>query len=194
MDNFLQENSFDGAPGGSAGISSVGPGYGTPAGGNVTQTPSSFSASEKGVNHIGNDASGSQHVNPDSMQPPLGPDSASLNNQVNQLFSKKVTPSPDEIMMALQYELNNMVKRDKSIAKQKVLNNLKQDPLYYSRLGMLNIDDEKMMKVNETVKLLDSMIEERSKKKNERTPQSICDIIQTKIKEKQERRYGKQTD
>jgi len=189
MDKFTIENTFDGAPGGAAGISSVGPGYGTPAGGNITQNPSSFSASEKGVNHIGNQPSGSQDLDSDNIQPPLGPDSASIDNQVNQIFSKKITPSPDEILMALQYELNNMVKRDKSIAKQAVLNNLKQDPQYYSRLGMLNIDDEKM-KVKETVKLLDQMIIER-KKQVERTPRSICDIIQEKLKEKQEKRYGK---
>jgi len=192
MDKILQENSFDGAPGGSAGISSVGPGYGTPGGGNVTQNPSSFSAYEKGTNHMNNDASGSQHMNPNSMQPALGPDSASIDNQINQIFKKKITPSPDEIMMGLQYELNNMVKRDKSIAKQKVLNNLKQDPHYYSRLGMLNIDDDKM-KIKETVKLLDSMIIEQAEKFN-RVPQPLCDIIKDKTKEKQERRYGKQTD
>jgi len=189
MGENLKENSFDGAPGGSSGTLSYGTPYGTPGGGNVTQNPNSFSAYEKGTNHMNNDASGSQHVNP-GIQPPLGPDSASLNNQVNQLFTKKVTPSPDEIMMAINYELNNMVKRDKSMAKQKVLNNLKIDPLYYSRLQMLNIDDDKMKLQEETVKLLDKMIIER-KKKLQRTPQSICDIIQEKQKEKQERRYGK---
>lgn len=189
MDKNIQENSFDGAPGGSAGASSVGPGYGTPAGGNVTQNPNHFSAYEKGTNHMNNDASGSQHVNP---QPPIGPDSASIDHQINHIFSKKITPNPDEIMMALQYELNNMTKRDKSLAKQKVLNNLKTDPQYYSRLQMLNIDDDKMQ-VEETVKLLDSMIVKRQNK-FEKPNEAICDLMQIMLKEKREKRYGKPTE
>ena len=70
-------------------------------------------------------------------------------------------------MSALQYELSIMVKKDKAIAKQIVLKNMKDDPHYYSRLNMLNIDDEKM-KVDEGKKdttfsktkvVLDEMIE-----------------------------------
>jgi len=186
MDKNLQENSFDGAPGGTAGASSVGPGWGTPAGGNTTQNPAFFSAYEKGTNHMNNDASGSQHMQP---KPITGPDSKSIDHQVNKLFQKKITPSTDEVMMGLQYELNNMVRRDKSIAKQTVLNNLKKDPTYYSRLGMLNIDDDKM-DIRETVKLLDSMILDRQTR-FKRTSKEICDIIQEKTKEKHERRYGK---
>jgi len=41
--------------------------------------------------------------------------------QVDKLFQKKDTPSPDEVMSALQYELSQMVKKDKHIAKQVVL-------------------------------------------------------------------------
>ena len=54
-------------------------------------------------------------------------------------------------MSALQYELSNMVKKDKTIAKQTVLKNLKTDPHYYSRLNMLNIDDKKMKVDEETL-------------------------------------------
>ena len=71
-------------------------------------------------------------------------------------------------MSALQYELSQMVKKDKAIAKQTVLKNLKTDPHYYSRLNMLNIDDKKM-KVDEstfskTKAVLDEMIAEKQKK------------------------------
>lgn len=79
----------------------------------------------------------------------LQPDDA-FNGEVDQLFQKKITPTPDEIMSALQYELNQMVKKDKHIAKATVLKNLKEDPKYYTRLNMLNIDDDKM-KVDESV-------------------------------------------
>ena len=103
-------------------------------------------------------------------QKPLDPDKQ-LDPKVDQLFQKKQTPSPDEIMSALQYELGNMVKKDKFIAKQTVLKNMKNDPHYYSRLDMLNIDDKKM-KVDEsqnkdtfskTKAVLDEMIESRKK-------------------------------
>jgi hypothetical protein len=74
-------------------------------------------------------------------------------------------------MSALQYELGNMVKKDKMIAKQTVLKNMKTDPHYYSRLDMLNIDDKKMKvteKVNEdtfskTKAVLDEMIANKQK-------------------------------
>ena len=103
-------------------------------------------------------------------QKPLDPEKE-LDPKVDQLFQKKQTPSPDEIMSALQYELGNMVKKDKFIAKQTVLKNMKNDPHYYSRLDMLNIDDKKM-KVDEsenkdtfskTKAVLDEMIESRKK-------------------------------
>jgi hypothetical protein len=98
---------------------------------------------------------------------PLNPDQQ-FDPQVDQLFKgKKQTPSPDEIMSALQYELNNMTKKDKTIAKQQVLKNMKKDPHYYSRLNMLNIDDKKM-KVDEstfskTKAVLDEMIAAKKK-------------------------------
>ena len=98
---------------------------------------------------------------------PLNPDQK-FDPQVDQLFKgKKQTPSPDEIMSALQYELSQMVKKDKAIAKQTVLKNLKTDPHYYSRLNMLNIDDKKM-KVDEstfakTKAVLDEMIAAKKK-------------------------------
>ena len=98
---------------------------------------------------------------------PLNPDQQ-FDPQVDQLFKgKKQTPSPDEIMSALQYELSQMVKKDKAIAKQTVLKNLKTDPHYYSKLNMLNIDD-KNMKVDEstfskTKAVLDEMIAAKKK-------------------------------
>ena len=102
-------------------------------------------------------------------QKPLDPDKQ-LDPQVDQLFKKKQTPSPDELMSALQYELGNMVKKDKLIAKQTVLKNMQNDPHYYSRLDMLNIDDSKMKvdesatdKFSKTKAVLDEMIAARKK-------------------------------
>jgi len=104
-----------------------------------------------------------------------------FNKDVDQMFQKKITPSPDEILSALQYEMNQMVKKDKHIAKANVLNNLKQDPKYYSRLNMLNIDDDKM-KVDEnqiarTKAVLDEMIAARQKNRPVENSPEITDIF-----------------
>jgi hypothetical protein len=103
----------------------------------------------------------------------LNPDQ-SYNKDVDIMFQKKQTPSPDEIMSALQYELGQMVKKDKAIAKRMVLKNLKDDPHYYSKLDMLNIDDKKM-KVSETqlaktIAVLDEMIAAKQKKRIDPPP------------------------
>jgi hypothetical protein len=93
-------------------------------------------------------------------------------------------------MSALQYESGNMVKKDKTLAKQAVLKNLKSDPMYYRRLHMLNIDDEKM-KVDETTvqktkKVLDQMIAERKNQKPATDTATIDEIF----KELWSKRYG----
>ena len=117
------------------------------------------------------DTKNNDTTDPDPENKPIDP-TKGLGKQVDTLFKKKITPSPDEVLAALQYEMNQMVKKDKYIAKQIVLKNLKSDPKYYSRLNMLNIDDDKM-KVDESKKttfdktksLLDQMIADRKKTK-----------------------------
>ena len=192
---IVKENSFEGSPGGGSGTLNYQTGYGTPGGGNYSQNPSHFASSDKTTDHFQpNTASGSAVPQtpdrPDAVSPkrasmgaetspagkadqlaaqkPLNPDQQ-FDPQVDQLFQKKQTPSPDELMSALQYELGRMVKNDKTIAKETFIKNLKQDPHYYSRLDMLNIDDEKM-KVDEnsstfdkTKAVLDEMIAARQK-------------------------------
>jgi len=138
----------------------------------------------------------SQDTNADvqKSQKPLDPNKE-LDPQVDKLFQKKQTPSPDEVMSALQYELNNMVKKDKFIAKQIVLKNMKSDPHYYSRLDMLNIDDKKMKvdestsgidTVTKTKNVLDEMIAERKKQAARASTPEIDEIF----KDLKARRYG----
>lgn len=182
----IQENSFEAAPGGKSGILNYQTGYGTPQGGDYIQDPAHFASSDKTVSHFVPDTSkGSSPVNKplpkrpdvqkDTMTPPSQPDpnnkpldpDQDVDRQVDQLFQKKNTPSPDEILSGLQYELSQMIKKDKHVAKRIVLKNLRQDPQYYSRLNMLNIDDKKM-KVDETTvsktkAVLDEMIANRQK-------------------------------
>jgi hypothetical protein len=173
MGKNLSENEFSGAPGGYGGTVSYGTGYGTPSGGNVTQNPDHFASDS--MHKAGNEPSSSSHTSPfdkaekTKSELPLDPQQ-DFNKQVNGIFTKKNTPSPDDLIAALQYELGQMVLKDKAVAKQNVLKNLKADPQHYSRLNMLNIDDEKM-KVDEdtstfgkTKKVLDEMIAKRKDK------------------------------
>jgi hypothetical protein len=152
----LKENSFEGGPGGSSGVLNYGTTYGTPSGGNVSQYPGHFASSDKTVNHMNNQETGSME------QKPLDPKD-NLDPAVDDLFKKKNTPNPDEIMTGLQYELGQMVKKDKMIAKKLVIANLKKDPQFYSRLGMMNIDDKKM-KVDEIQKIFQGIAEAKIKK------------------------------
>ena len=192
----IRENVFEPAGGGSAGTLSYGNTYGTPAGGNYTQDPSHFASSKSDSPFQPNTASGSSGANPtvrpdvinksptqpiDKIDTTTSPDAAAerqksekpldptkeFDPQVDQVFQKKDTPSPDEVMSALQYELTNMVTKDKTIAKQTVLNNLKQDPHHYSKLQNLNIDDDKMkvdeMNESKQTKLVDQSTFDKTK-------------------------------
>lgn len=216
----IKENTFEPAGGGGSGALNYQTPYGTPGGGNYSQNPSHFSSSDKTTNHFEpNTASGSSVpkltgrpdvINKSPTQPvdrldtttspaaaaeklksekPLDP-TKEFDPQVDQLFQKKNTPSPDEVMAGLQYELTNMTTKDKTIAKQIVLKNLKKDDHFYSHLDMLNIDDDKM-KVDEstfikTKNVLDQMIFD-NKNRIRKLP-NLNRIFESLIKK---RNYGK---
>ena len=61
----------------------------------------------------------------------------------------KYKVTPDEVIMGIDYEMKKLVLKDKQVAKQNVVNNLKKDPQYYSKLHMLDITDEPE-KIDET--------------------------------------------
>lgn len=157
----IKENNYDTAQAGITGAINYAVGWGTPASPNVSQTPDSFVKSRSlgsNSNTAANAPSaGSQH-----------------DNEIDQIYDKKDTPSPDEVVTGLKYELQNMTKKDKGLAKEIVLGNLKKDPHYYGKLKMLNIDDKEMMdmptsqtpeeKMNETIRVLNRMIESKGKK------------------------------
>ena len=58
----------------------------------------------------------------------------------------KYKVTPDEVLTGIDYEMKKLVLKDKQVAKQNVVNNLKKDPQYYSKLRMLGINDEDMGK------------------------------------------------
>lgn len=169
----IKENDYDAAQAGYTGAINYAAGWGTPASPNISQNPASFVRSKS----LGPNSNTAKDIPSDDSQ---------YDGKVDQIYSKKVTPSPDEVMTGLKYELQNMIKKDKGRAKEIVLDNLKKDPHYYGKLGMLNIDDKEMMdmtppktsaeKVNETIKVLNQMIEAKGKKAE--TPQAIKDALQ----------------
>lgn len=128
----IKENEFFGAPGGTTGTINYQTGYGTPAGPNQTQDPDHFESSKK---HVGNQG----NTRKDNLAK-----SANQQSDINAIYAKKDTPTPDEVVTGIKYELGQQIKKDKAKAKQTVLDNLKKDPHYYGKLKMLNIDDESM--------------------------------------------------
>lgn len=86
----------------------------------------------------------------------------------------KYKVTPDEILTGIDYEMKKMVLKDKQVAKQNVVTNLKKDPQYYSKLHMLDIEDG----------------EEKKEPVDYRTPQekAISEIIKEMIQQKANRR------
>lgn len=131
---IIKENEFSGAPGGTAGTSNYQTGYGTFASPDVSQNPGHFEHSDN-----------NKAVNQNSNTAKATPKGGSQTKDINAIYSKKNTPSVDEIVTGIKYELGQQIKKNKQEAKQCVLDNLKKDPQFYSNLKMLNIDDKSMV-------------------------------------------------
>lgn len=113
----------------------------------------------------------------------------------------KYKVKPDEVIAGIQYELKKMVFKRKDLAKELVVRNLKNDPQYYSKLHMLNIDDTNNIPVEPSFKTPESKPEPytlKSQPQQEsvvdyRTAQEkeIALIIREMFKQKHEKRYPK---
>lgn len=128
------ENEFSGAPGGTAGSIGYGQQYGTMGGGDFTQDPGSFESSNRNKT-LGDKGNTTSQL----------PQSGSMERDLDQLYAKRETPTPDEIICGIKYEMGQQIKKDKAEAKQMVLANLKKDPKFYSGLKMLGITDKDMV-------------------------------------------------
>lgn len=86
----------------------------------------------------------------------------------------KYKVTPDEVLAGIDYEMKKLVLKDKQVAKQNVVNNLKKDPKYYSKLHMLDIQDGEYDK----------------KQEDFRTPQekAIAEIMRDLHEKKKQRR------
>ena len=69
--------------------------------------------------------------------------------------------TPDEVLAGMQYELKKMVFKRKDTAKQLVVANLKKDPKFYSRLHMMQVDENGVRK-----EAIGDIIREMKKKKH----------------------------
>jgi hypothetical protein len=157
LKNLIKESSFDGAPGGTAGTLAYAPTLNTFNSPSVSQSPDKFHTSDK------------------NKTPETVPPSGSIEKDVEAIFDGDKTPSPDDIISAYKYEYSKMTTPDKNLAKTNILKNLKEDPHYYTKLNMMNIDD-KQMKVEETKNILKQMMEEKQQPKNE-----IADVNKTLV-------------
>lgn len=134
----IKENAFDAAPGGAAGAISYQTPYGTPFGPNQTQDPDHFENSQR--NKAQNKSLGQRSNNAQDFQQP-----EDMAKDVDAIYAKRDTPTPDEIVTGIKYEMGKQNKKDKNGAKQMVLSNLKKDPHYYRDLKMLNVSDKDMV-------------------------------------------------
>ena len=103
-------------------------------------------------------------------------DPKDYNKDVNAIKTKV---TPDEVIAGIDYEMKKLVLKDKNIAKQNVVKNLKEDPKYYSKLNMLDIDDGKEDNKEKSTEVSDY-----------RTPQekAIAEVMRDLYKKKLERR------
>jgi hypothetical protein len=72
--------------------------------------------------------------------------------------------TPDEIIAGMQYELKKMTFKRKDTAKQIVVSNLKKDPKFYSRLNMMQID-ENGIKKEAIFDIFKEMMKEKNRRK-----------------------------
>jgi len=130
----IKENSFDGAPGGGAGAISYAAPYGTPGGPDNSQNPTAFDSNNSNKNR------GNKGANTSNL-----PETGSMERDLDSIYAKRPTPSPDEIIAGIKYEMGQQTKKDKGEAKQIVLQNLKKDPKFYSEMKMLGVTDADMV-------------------------------------------------
>ena len=198
----IDENSFEGGVGGSAGTLNYQTGYGTPASPD-NQSPDHFESSNN-----------NKAVNQNSNVAPSSVDSGSMSSQIDALYSdpkKARAITPDKVECGLKYVLGQQIKKDKREAKKEVVKQLLKDPDYYNGLHMLNITDKDMVNnmsenkqhpndapartkvtpnVEETKKIFAEMMKGHDNKYVVNS--QICDVMKQMWEQKKARRLGSQ--
>jgi hypothetical protein len=184
MSENIKENSFDAAPGGSAGSING-------------QGGASFATQNSAYNDPAKFATGNYNkfYNKDTTGQPdtrVTDPSGSFNADIDRLFQNKQKPTPDDILCGIQYELQNMVRKDKRVAKELVIQNMKKHgPKYYTGLGMLNINDKNMDTtpvMQERINILNKMV---AAKEAKNVDMKLNDAIQAILQEKRDMKSAK---
>ena len=138
--DFFKEYNMSQIPvGGQPSISGQSGTYASP---DVTQNPGSFPADSSNVNVV----------------PPVDQDIKSKidpEQYQKDVEDVKTKVTPDDIIQGMQYELKKQIYKNKMVAKQTVVQNLKENPRYYRDLGMMGMTPDMM---NESIEPL--MLEE----------------------------------
>lgn len=168
MTGKIKENNFEPGTGGTSGTVNYQAPIGIHASPEVSQNPDSFETKNK-PNTLSDKAMGSAG----NTAKDVPPSPMDMGKAVDQIYSKKQVPTADQVKAGLDYELHNMIKPDKHMAKERVLSNLRRDPKYYGELYHMNVDDEHMkvdlnetkktgFNFEETKKIVDDMIKARA--------------------------------
>lgn len=131
----IKENEFSPAPGGTNGTVNYGTPYGTHTSPLVSQNPVNFQSSDnnKAVNQNSNTRKNA--INPSDIE-----------NGIEAVYSKTNVPDPDSVEAGLRYVNGRQIKKDPNQARIEVIQNLMNNPNYYSDLNQLNINDDEMVK------------------------------------------------
>lgn len=193
MKKILKCNSFDAAPGGAAGSINIQPSLGTHASPSNYQDPSKFTSSDYNKYYDKDRTS-----QPDTR---VTDTSGSFNPDVDKLFKGKVKPTVDSVLCGIQYELSVMIHKDKRIAKERVIDNMKKyGPNYYSGLHMLDITDSDLTKnidesmnnkspvMQKRINILNQMVAEKQAKRDDL---KLNDEIQNILKDKRDQKFAR---
>jgi hypothetical protein len=183
MGMAINENNFEPGMGGNAGSSNTQPGYGTFSSPAVSQNPGQFATN-----------GGNLHKAP-SIDTVAQSGSAELSRDVNKLFTKKDVPTIDDVVAGVDWELSQMIFKDKRKAKETVIANLKKNPHFYSDLDQLDInmdktpqEIEKDRQLAERKKIFADIVTDAPKKIE--TKPEIAGIMRQMWEDKQKKRFN----
>lgn len=158
--DFFKENNMSQIPiGGQPTLTGQ---YGTYASPDVTQNPGSFPADSSKVNIV----------------PPVDQDVKSKidpEQYKKDVETVKTKVTPDDIIQGIEYELKKQIYKNKMVAKETVVQNLKKNPRFYRDLDMLTGGQEMMSENNQKTEI-SKIIQDMS--------------IASKTRERVEQKYG----
>lgn len=144
--DFFKEYNMSQIPiGGQPSISGQSGTYASP---DVTQNPGSFPADSSNVNIV----------------PPVDQDIKSKidpEQYKKDVEDVKMKVTPDDIIQGMQYELKKQIYKNKMVAKETVVQNLKENPRYYRDLGMLGMTPDMMNESYEPLLLEEEDLNEK---------------------------------